>query len=329
VRDRSTRIGLVSALVAYVLWGAFPLFWRLLGHVPPLELVCHRVLWSSVLLLVAIPLLRRFGGELGNEIAGGSREIPSSVRTAQRSRLVHVGTAAAAAIVISINWLSFIWAVNQDRVLEAALGYYISPLFSVGLGVLVLRERLSRWQWGAILVALVGVISIASASRSLPWVSLLLAASFATYGLIKKNTSVSPLIGLLLENVILTLPSVGYLIWLSRSGSGTLGNVAPSTDLLLVLGGVVTVPPLMLFALAARRVPLATVGMLQYISPTLQFLLGIQVVGERLNGPGWLGFLCVWIGCLLYVLGTRKALTPTVAHDNRLPDRSGQGLKSD
>lgn len=295
------------------MWGAFPLFWRLLGHVPPFELVCHRVVWSSFLLLLVIPVLRRWGGDFGAEIAG--RRDPAVEPFGWLPRWPGPSSwaiAATAAVVISINWLSFIWAVNQDRVLEASLGYYISPLFSVALGVVVLQERLSRWQWAAISVALVGVLAIASHGRAVPWVSLALASSFAIYGLIKKNTSVSPLVGLLLENLVLTIPAAGYLLWRARSGVGTWGQGDLNTDLLLVMGGVVTVPPLMFFALAARRVTLATIGMLQYISPTLQFLLGIQVVGERLDGTGWLGFAFVWGGCLLYVLGTRKSLRPAL-----------------
>lgn len=311
MRHNTNRVGVYAALASYGMWGVFPLFWRLLADVPALELVCHRILWSTALLGIAIPLLRRFGGIAGDEMAGSRAPVAEIDRAA-----LPLGwstgvltNAALAASVISINWLSFIWAVGQDRVVEASLGYYISPLFSVALGVAVLSERLGRWQWGAILLASTGVLVIASSTGTIPWISLTLASSFAFYGLIKKNSQVTPLVGLLLENVLLLIPACGYLAWLCYRGVGTMGPSAPgATNMLLVMGGVVTVPPLMFFALAARRVALSTIGMLQYISPTLQFLCGTQVVGERLAGGGWLGFLCVWAACGLYIVGSRKAM---------------------
>lgn len=302
------RVGVACAIAAYGLWGAFPIFWRLLSGVPAVELVCHRILWSTLFLAIGIPLFRRFGGGVGAEIAGLSRPVGGQTVLPLARRLSIAKYSVMAAAVISANWLSFIWAVNRGHVVEASLGYFISPLFSVALGVLVLRERLSRWQWSAIATAMLGVLIITIASRAIPWVSLLIASSFAVYGLIKKNFSIPALVGLLFENLVLIVPACGYLLWLTWSGSGAMGRQGHKIDLLLMMGGLVTVPPLMFFALAARRVALSTIGMLQYISPTLQFLLGTQLVGQRLDLSGWLGFSCVWIGCALYVLGTHKAM---------------------
>lgn len=302
------RVGVACALAAYGLWGAFPIFWRLLAEVPAVELVCHRILWSTVILAIGIPLFRRFGGGVGAEIAGLGRPSDAALPMPPSRRLSIVKFSVMAAAVISANWLSFIGAVNSGHVVEASLGYFISPLFSVALGVMVLRERLSRWQCSAIVTAMLGVLIITIASQAIPWVSLVIASSFAVYGLLKKNFSIPALVGLLFENLVLILPASGYLLWLTWSGSGTMGNQGRQIDLLLMLGGLVTIPPLMFFALAARRVALSTIGMLQYISPTLQFLLGTQLVGQRLDLAGWLGFSCVWAGCALYVLGTHKAM---------------------
>lgn len=298
----SIRTGFIAAVAAYVIWGVFPLFWRQLASVPVLELVCHRVIWSTFFLIVAISVLRCTRTRLGLELTGDawwgeSRLSHQSVQP--RCQLWTISFFAA--IVISINWLSFVWAVNNGRILESSLGYYIAPLVSVGLGVAVMKDRLTRWQWASILIAGAGVLLITLTHGSIPWVSLAMAFSFAIYGLLKKRTTVPPLIGLLMENVILALPASLYLLVLTRSEIGSMGQLGWSTDALIVTGGVITVPPLMLFALAARRVSLSTIGMLQYIGPTLQFIVGVEVGGETLTSGRLLGFVFVWIGSIVYV----------------------------
>lgn len=284
------------------MWGIFPLFWRQLAAVPALELVCHRVIWSTAFLLIAVGLLRSTRTRVGLELTGQSwwGEARLSNHTGQSARQLWT-ISFFAAIAISINWLSFVWAVNNGRILDSSLGYYIAPLCSVALGVAVMKDRLTRWQWSSILIAAAGVLLITATHGSVPWVSIAMALSFAIYGLLKKRTSIPPLIGLLMENAILALPAAIYLLFLRRWGTGSMGQLGVSIDVLIVMGGIITVPPLMLFAIAARRVSLSTIGMLQYIGPTLQFFIGVEVAGESLSLGRLLGFVLVWIGSVVYV----------------------------
>ena len=198
--NNNLNLGLISGVIAHVLWGVFPLFWRQLGHVNALEVVCHRVLWAFVILLSALPLL----------VVTLDKPARAYAYTAFRS-LKHWRFTALAASLVAINWLTFIWAVNHDRVLEASLGYYINPLLNVVLGVIVIGERLSKYQWLAVFVATIGVGVMTVAGGGLPWVSPVLACSFATYGLVKKQTATPPLIGLLFENTTLLIPSIVFL----------------------------------------------------------------------------------------------------------------------
>lgn len=317
----SLRLGLAFAITAYTSWGVFPLFWRLLESVPSFEVVCHRVIWSTVFLLIAIALIRWKQPAFGIELIGAA-EAPETApdvqaeprRTGQshgafqpisRTRLWVIS--ALAAVSISINWLSFIWAVNHDRVLDASLGYYIAPLVNVALGVVVLGERLSRWQWLAIVIATAGVTSMSIAGGTVPWVSLAMALSFGIYGLLKKRVPMPALIGLLTENLVLGGPALIYLASLAMQGGGAMGRLSWQIDALLVAGGVVSVPPLMLFALAVRRVSLSTIGVLQYIGPTLQLWLGVLVMGEGFGYDRILGFSLVWTGSLIYIAGAHHA----------------------
>lgn len=343
----SARVGLGFALAAYIMWGFFPLFWLTLRDVDPLEVVCHRILWSTVVLPLAILALRFSRTAVGRELAGSGHEWAGSGREwasgwtrstapdrqlgadrqlgddwqpgADRQREAGQSPARrqngrrnprlsgrlwlislAAALVISANWLAFVWAVAAGRILDASLGYYISPLVSVALGVTVLRERLSRLQWAAILTATVGVTWIAWQHGQVPYAALVMAATFAVYGLLKKFSPMPSLVGLLMENCLLVLPAFAYLY-----AFGSAVTLAPPSGplrlwALLFAGGAITVPPLMCFAIAARRVPLATIGILQFIAPTLQLLVGVGFAGESLLDGRLIGFACVWVGCLAY-----------------------------
>ncbi len=284
-------LGIATAVAAHTLWGTFPLYWRMLADVPAVELVCHRILWSFVGLLLFLPVMLRFF------VNGGVGAFFASL-VDRRVWLVY----SIAAVMIGINWLAFLWACNNDRVLEASLGYYINPLISILLGVLVLGERLSRRKWYAVGWAAIGVLIVTISGGGLPWVSLAMAFSFAFYGLAKKKATLPSVSGLLIETLLLSGPAIGYLAWVHSHGVGAFSfSPGSGTDRLLVTGGLVTVTPLLLFAIACRNAPLSTIGVLQYIGPTLQFLVGTVILSEPLGGWRLLGFIFVWAGSLIYL----------------------------
>jgi chloramphenicol-sensitive protein RarD len=291
------RIGLIAAVTAHVLWGVFPIFWRQLGDFDSIQVVCHRVLWSFVTLMIYLPFMWR------------------SIETEAKTKLIFTlrqrrtwFVYAAAGGLIALNWLTFIWAVNDDRVLEASLGYYINPLLNVLIGVWILGERLSGSQWLAIGCATLGVAIMTVAGGGLPWVSLVLACSFATYALIKKKAPLPALLGLLLETTVLLVPAFLYIAWVETSGTeGAFAMGDVRLLILLALGGTVTIAPLALFAFAAQRAPLSAIGVLQYIAPTMQFLLGVFLYSEPFDRWQLIGFIFVWIALGLYMLSTRRA----------------------
>ncbi len=290
------RAGLACGALAHVMWGTFPLFWRQLSYIDPLEVVCHRILWSWVILLALAPAL----------IYIAAPQVRRELREYIWTPRVWV-TYGIAACLITVNWLVFIWAVSNDRVVEASLGYYINPLLNVLLGVLVVRESLGKTQWLAVGVAAVGVSIMALAGEGLPWVSLVLAVSFSLYGLVKKNAPMPPLLGLLLETTVLVGPALLWLMWITPSPRPP-GQFLNS-QLLLVLGGLLTTMPLALFAFAAKRVPLSTLGILQYIGPTLQFLIGTLIFAEAFGPVRITGFVCVWLAILIYLVGSNLKFT--------------------
>lgn len=300
--SRGVRLGLLSAIGAHLLWGVFPLFWRELRDVDALEVVSHRVVWAFLFLALALPFVVR-------SLENDSRELLK--RTIANPRMWGVYILAAA--LIAANWLIFIWAVGHNRVLETSLGYYISPLLTVVLGIIVVRERLSKAQWSAVLVVTFGVGIMAIAGGHPPWISICLAASFAVYGFLKKQAPLPALLGLFIENGFLLIPAIiflGFRHWGTSgledsglTGSGIFGReLYPST--MLILGGCITIAPLGLFAFAAPRVPLATMGILQYIGPTMQFFIGAVILKEPFDKWRLLGFSFVWIGLALYMFDT-------------------------
>lgn len=289
---------MLSAVAAHVLWGVFPLFWRQLGEYDALQVVCHRLLWAFTFLLISSPWLVR-------ALAPAARE--EFRKAVFRPRVW--GIYAIAATLIGINWLTFVWAVNHGRVLESSLGYYINPLLSVLLGVWLLGERLSGPQKMAIGCAALGVGVMTVAGGGLPWVSLVLASSFAIYALVKKKSPLPALLGLLLETSTLVVPAVAFLAYVELwRGDGALQAGDLRMQILLMLGGMITIAPLALFAFAAKRVPLSAIGLLQYIAPTLQFLVGAVVLSEPFDRWRFVGFVFVWIGLGIYILHvTRQA----------------------
>lgn len=277
--------GIWYAAGAYVSWGLFPLYFKHLQHVPALQIVSHRILWSFVILA-------------GLVLHG------SGWKTFRAKALNYpvLRVYAFAALLIGINWLVYVWAVNTGKIVETSLGYFITPLLNVFLGVLFLHERLRRWQWVAIGFAAAGVVYLAVSYGALPWVALTLGLSFGLYGLVKKTAPLGSLPGLTLETGIWLLPAVLYLFYTERTGEAALLHTALSTDLLLVGSGALTMIPLLLFASAAQRIPLSLLGVIQYISPTLTFLLGVLVYREPFTYVQLVGFAIVWAALAIFTV---------------------------
>ncbi len=283
------RQGLLYALGAYVLWGVFPLYFPLAKPASPMEILAHRVFWSAVLsvLLLLIPAVRR---DLGSLLRN-------------RTRMLYL---TAAAVVLAVNWYAYIWGVNSGQVVEASLGYYINPLVSVMLGVVVLGERLRPLQWIALGVGALAVVWLSVDYGRLPWIALALAFSFGSYGLFQKKADAPAVQSLAIETAVLTPAAIGYLAYLVVSGTSTFGNHGTGHTLLMMSLGFVTAVPLLFFAGAATRIPLAVLGMLQYLTPTIQLILGVAVLGEPLPPGRLAGFVIVWIAlALLMVDGLR------------------------
>ena len=279
-QDRQRR-GVLYGLGAYGLWGAVPLFWPLVARAGSLELLAHRVVWSLVIsALLALVLLPRGWFQ----------------RLASRRTLLMLGLAAA---VVSVNWGLYIWAVNHGHVLETSLGYYINPILSILVGVVVLGERMAALQWVSVGLAALAVVVLTVEYGRLPWISLVLAASFATYGVMKKQVNGGAVETLTVESALLAPVALGYLVLLQVQGGSTFGALGWGHSLLLVATGVVTVVPLLFFAASATRLPLSTLGLLQYLAPTLQFLLGVLYFGEQMSTGRWVGFGLVWLALML------------------------------
>lgn len=277
------QIGLLYAATAYVLWGLFPLYFKLLQSVPPSEILMHRMLWSLVF-LGSVLAMRRQWAWIG--------------AVARRPRVL--AGFAASALLLAGNWFLYIWSINHDRIIDASLGYFITPLVNVLLGSLLLGERLRRLQWTAVGLAALGVLWLAWQSGHPPWIGLALAGTFGTYGLLRKTATLGPLEGLSLETLLLFPLSMGYLLWLTYAGQNTFAAAPQTTRWLLAAAGPITAIPLLLFAAGARRIPLTTLGLLQYIGPTIQLLLGVLLYHETFAGARLAGFAVVWSALIVY-----------------------------
>ncbi len=275
---------MLAAFVAYGIWGLLPIFVKLVDTVGSLEIVAQRIIWS--LLLIVLILAAR----------GATGALIAVVRDQRLMRPL-----ALSATLIGVNWVTYVWAINSAHVLAASLGYFLNPLVNVLLGVLVLKERLRRGQIVAIAVAALGVALMAAAALSTLWISVALALTFGFYGLVRKLTPVAPMAGLGAETVVLAPMAFAYLGWLSATGGLAFGRDIPTSALLICLGAV-TMAPLVLFATAARHLPMSTLGLLQYIAPTLQFLSGVLLFGETLSHGQIVSFGLIWAGLLLFAL---------------------------
>ena len=288
---RQRRAGLLFGLGAYLAWGVMPLYFKALAHVSALEIVAHRVIWSMVFMAALVALWRRW----------------PAIRSALGTGRVLI-TLLITTLLIGTNWLIFIYAVVSGHVLEASLGYYLNPLVNVLLGVVLLKEKLSRAQVFATLLAAAGVAVLAAGAGSGLWISLTLAATFAVYGFLRKIVAVDSLEGLSIETALLSPLALAWLVWLQADGSAAFASVTLTTDLLLVLGGAVTAIPLLMFTAAARRLPYSTLGFLQYVAPSLQFLLAVLAFGEPLTTAHLICFAAIWTALAIFSFeGLRSA----------------------
>jgi chloramphenicol-sensitive protein RarD len=276
------RTGLLNGFAAYGMWGLVPLFWPLLKPAGAVEILAHRMVWSLAFVAAALVVVRRWAwaGEL--------------LRQPRR-----LGLIAIAAGVITVNWGVYIWAVNSGHVVEASLGYFINPLVTIAMGVLILKERLRPVQWAAVGVGFAAVLVLTIGYGRPPWISLCLAFSFATYGLVKKKVNLGGVESLAAETAIQFLPALGYLLWLSADGGSTFASEGAGHAALLASTGIVTALPLVCFGAAAIRVPLSTLGLLQYLAPVFQFLLGVVYFHEAMPPERWAGFALVWLALIL------------------------------
>jgi chloramphenicol-sensitive protein RarD len=277
------RTGILSAALAFLAWGLFPLYFHAINEVPPLQILAHRMLWSLLFLLVVLTVRRQWGW----------------LEVVRKPRVL--GSFVASATLLSANWLIYIWSVNNGHVIEASLGYFINPLVNIMFGYLLLKERLRPMQWAAIAIAALGVAWLTWQGGTVPWIALLLAATFGAYGLLRKTAALGALEGLSFETMVLFPLAAGYIAWLTLHGQNAFINTgSDSTRWLLVAAGPITAIPLLLFASGARRIPMSVLGLLQYLAPTMQFLLGVWIFHEAFTAERLVGFALIWAALGLY-----------------------------
>lgn len=291
------KLGLLFGISAYSLWGAFPLYWPLLEPANPLEIVSHRAVWTLVFCFIVLAV---------------TKALKSTLATLKQPKIA--ARLFLTSLLISINWLVYIWATNNGHVVEASLGYYINPLIIIGFGVLLLKEKMRPLQWAAVAIASLGVLVLTIDNGRLPYIALALAFSWGTYGLIKKQLGLGALEGLAIETFISAFFYLAYLIYIGNQGTGQFGHSWGLT-ILLISAGAVTAIPLLLFNGSTNRLPFTTIGLLQYITPTLQFSVGVWVRHEEMPTARWIGFLIIWVALTTLALDLIKS-SRTV--DNRV-----------
>lgn len=281
--NKSSGAGIGFGLLAYGIWGFFPLYFHRLSHVSPMDVLSNRAVWACVFVGILLTLRRRWG------------KVLAVFKTPRQFAML-----ALAALLVGSNWLMFLWAVGHQQVVASSLGYFLTPLVNVLLGLLVLKERLNRLEWISVGLALAAIVNEVLTLGTLPWVSLFLAATFGTYGLVRKKVPVDSLSGLWLETLAM-LPICGiYALWMAQSGHQVFSAADTSTAALLIGAGILTALPLMAFAAATQRLDLATVGMLMYINPTMQFITAVWVFGEPMQTARLFSFALIWIGLLFF-----------------------------
>ena len=279
----SSARGIVYAVAAYGLWGALPIYWKIMEHLPAREVLAHRMAWTLPTVLLLLVIRKNF------------RRFIAAIRSWKV-----LGIYLATATILSTNWYTYIYAVNSDRVVDASLGYFINPLLTVMLGVIFLRERPRTGQWISFVIASCGVLYLTFVYGTFPWIGLILAFTFGSYGLIRKTAVLNSLDGMTLEGAFMLLPALSYLLFLESAGTGVFGHTGPMVTAALVLTGVVTAIPLILFAAAVRQTKLTTIGLLQYIAPTLQFMSGVILFTEPISRSRLIGFVIIWIALAVF-----------------------------
>jgi chloramphenicol-sensitive protein RarD len=283
------KLGLLFGVSAYSLWGAFPLYWPLLEPANPLEIVSHRAVWTLVFCFIVL---------------AATKALKSTLVTLKRPTVAI--KLFLSSLLISINWLVYIWATNNEHVVEASLGYYINPLIIIGFGVIFLKEKMRSLQWAAVAIASIGVLVLTFDYGRLPWIALALAISWGSYGLIKKQLGLGALEGLTIETLISSVFYLAYLIYIGNQGVGQFGQSWGLT-VLLISAGAVTAIPLLLFNGSTNRLPFTTIGLLQYITPTLQFSIGVWVLNEDMPTARWIGFLIIWAALVTLAIDSIKS----------------------
>lgn len=287
----SQSAGVGYGVAAFLLWGVLPLYWKALRNVPALEILTHRIIWSFLFMMILVTVKRRWT-DLKAVIVNWDKLLAVS----------------ACAMLVSINWGVYIWAVNAGHIVDSSLGYYINPLLSIGLGMLVLRERLNFWQWVSLAIAATGVLILTFHYGKIPWIALTLAVTFGLYGLVKKMANIESTIGLTLETMILAPLAFTYLLWLQQNGNAAFGKSPLWVSLLLVGAGVITALPLLWFARAAQTIPLSVVGFIQYLTPTMLLLFGLFLYHEVFTVAHLVSFGFIWCALVLFSCSQTKLM---------------------
>jgi chloramphenicol-sensitive protein RarD len=299
MEKNEVRLGTIHAGFSYLLWGLLPIYWKFLGHVNTQEILANRIFWSFVFMMIVLLISRKWS-LLVNTVKG----------FAKNRKQMYALTVAS--LLISVNWFIYIWAVNTGHLVEASLGYYINPLVSILLGMIVLKEKLNGYQYISFLLAAIGVVIISLSYGSFPWVSIVLAVTFGLYGLAKKLINVDSAVGLTLETLVLTPISFIFIVYLLIKGTNSFLAIDVKTDLLLIGAGAATAVPLLYFAKGAQKIPLSLLGFLQYIAPTLTLVLGVFVYHEHFSKMQLLAFMFIWSALTLYSLSKTKILSHMV-----------------
>jgi chloramphenicol-sensitive protein RarD len=300
------QIGVISAAWSYLIWGLLPIYWKLVDVVSSEEILANRVVWSFVFMVILLGVTKKIS-RLKETLL---------LLWAHKKQLVAL---ILASLLISCNWFVYIWAVNSDHMIEASLGYYINPLVSVLLGLIILKEKLNIPQIASLVLATIGVLVLTLNYGSFPWISITLAVSFGLYGLAKKMIKVDSAIGLTLETMIVTPLGIIYMIYLFVQGNSSFFAISPTIDLLLIGAGAATATPLLFFAIGAQKIPLSTLGFLQYIAPTISLILGVFVYGEHFSKSHLLAFVFIWSALTIYSVSKTKLFVTTAKQKKDIP----------